>query len=126
MKLSGLMIVQAENLFSRLGKVVTHFKDWVVLGMVDVESLVEARLTEVADWEDNFKSLKAKGREVEKLPSVIKIDCITVSTTPTKTAIDDMIQKLFDTLLNALRKVNIRDYSAACDKRLTGCAQEHV
>jgi dynein heavy chain 2 len=97
--------------------VVSHFKDWVVLGMVDVESLVETRLTEVSDWEDNFKSLKAKGREVEKLPSVIKIDCITVSTSPTKTAIDDMIQKLFDTLLNALRKVHSLFLSIRLNRR---------
>ncbi len=84
---------------------ILHFKDWVVLGMVDVDTLVETRLTEVADWESNFRSLKSKGREVEKLPNTIKIDCITVNTMSTKSSIDDMIQKLYDSLLNALRKV---------------------
>ena len=94
-------------MFSRLGKVVSHFKDWVVLGMVDVDVLTETRLTEVAHWERNFRMLKSKGREAEQLPSVIKIDCVTVSTSPTKSAIDDLIQKLFDALLNSLRKVGI-------------------
>ena len=63
----------------------------------------------MVQWEDNFRALKLKGRDVEKLPSVIKIDCITVSTSPTKTAIDDMMQRLFDTLLSSLRKVKCGD-----------------
>jgi hypothetical protein len=36
--------------------------------------------------------------------SQIKVDCITVSTNPVKAVIDDHIQRLFDALLNALRK----------------------
>ena len=40
----------------------------MVLGAVSVEELVEQHCQEVADWEMNFKSLKAKGREAEKLP----------------------------------------------------------
>lgn len=36
--------------------------------------------------------------------SVMKVDCITVSTTPVKAAIDDHIQRLFDTLLLSLRR----------------------
>ena len=36
-------------------------------------------------------------------PSTIRIDCITVSTLPVKSSIDDQIQQLFDALLNSLR-----------------------
>ena len=96
---------QAENLFSRLGKVVGHFKEWVVLGMVDIDALTETKLNQVSHWEENFKAIKAKGRDAEKLPSTIKIDCITVNTMPTKNAIDDLVQRLYDALLNSLRKV---------------------
>ena len=35
--------------------------------------------------------------------STIHVDCITVSTLPVKSAIDDQIQQLFDALLNSLR-----------------------
>ena len=35
--------------------------------------------------------------------STIHIDCITVSTLPVKSSIDDQIQQLFDALLNSLR-----------------------
>lgn len=38
------------------------------------------------------------------LHSQIKVDCITVNTTPVKAVIDDHVQHLFDALLNSLRK----------------------
>ena len=59
---------KAEDLFSRLSDVQDQFKDWVVLGMVNLEALIERHLLTVLDWERNFRALKAKGREAEKLP----------------------------------------------------------
>lgn len=43
-------------------------QEWVVLGQVDMEVLVEKHLLTVQDWERNFRALKAKGKEVERLP----------------------------------------------------------
>ena len=40
--------------------------------MVDLEELV-GDLSEVSEWEYNFRLIKTKGREVEKLPSTIKV-----------------------------------------------------
>ncbi|XP_022103094.1 cytoplasmic dynein 2 heavy chain 1-like isoform X1 [Acanthaster planci] len=94
---------KAEDLFDRLANVKKTFKDWVVLGSVDLDKLIEGNLHTVADWERNFKSLKARGRDSEKLPSQIKVDCITVSAAPVKTTIDSLIQRLFDALLSSLR-----------------------
>ena len=59
---------KAEMLFQQLDKVTEQFHDWVVLGQVDLESLVEEHLDSVQDWESNFRALKSKGREAEKLP----------------------------------------------------------
>ena len=59
---------KAEDLFRRLVEVQDQFKDWVVLGTVDLEKLIETHLQNVPDWERNFRALKAKGREAEKLP----------------------------------------------------------
>ena len=41
--------------------------------------------------------------------SQIKVNCITVNTTPVKAVIDDHIQRLFDALLNSLRKAIMAD-----------------
>jgi dynein heavy chain 2 len=46
--------------------------------------------------------------------SEAKFDCIRVSTAPVKTAIDDLLQRLFDTLLFTLR------YSIQSDLQSTG------
>ncbi|XP_062329494.1 dynein cytoplasmic 2 heavy chain 1 [Osmerus eperlanus] len=95
---------KAEELFAGLLAVQDKFKEWVVLGQVDIEALVEKHLHSVQDWERNFKALKARGKESERLPSVEKVDCITVNCEPVKAVIDDLIQSLFDALLMSLRK----------------------
>eukprot|EP01135_Chromosphaera_perkinsii_P005308 Nk52_evm1s338 gene=Nk52_evmTU1s338 len=102
---SSLIVVyrKAEQLFKRLKKVKNHFKDWVLLGTVDLEYLVSQHLDSILGWEKNFKMLKSKGKDAEKLPSTIKVDCIVVSTLPVKTAIDDQMQQLFDTLIDSIR-----------------------
>ena len=64
----SVVYAKAENLFSRLLKVLDDFKDWVVLGMVDIDELVDTHLRSISEWEKNFKALKVKGREAEKLP----------------------------------------------------------
>ncbi|XP_055895255.1 cytoplasmic dynein 2 heavy chain 1-like isoform X1 [Biomphalaria glabrata] len=102
---------KANQLFTRLAAVEDQFKDWVVLGAIDLDQFVEDNLKELVDWEKNFRALKGRGRDAEKLPNVVKVDCITVSTTPVKSVIDDLIQRLFDALLNSLRKSINKDVS---------------
>ena len=46
----------------------SHLQNWVVLGSVDLDKLVDDHLQTVTDWERNFKALKARGRDAEKLP----------------------------------------------------------
>ncbi|XP_013869519.1 cytoplasmic dynein 2 heavy chain 1 [Austrofundulus limnaeus] len=103
---SGFLTIfsKAEDLFNRLQAVQDIFKEWVVLGQVDLEKLVEKYLSSVQDWERNFKALKARGKESERLPSQEKVDCIIVNCEPVKATIDDLIQRLFDMLLSSLRK----------------------
>ncbi|KAK3100036.1 hypothetical protein FSP39_013759 [Pinctada imbricata] len=95
---------KADALFKKLDASQTQFREWVVLGSIDLDLFVEENLKDLSDWEKNFKGLKARGRDAEKLPTQIKVDCITVNTTPVKAVIDDHIQRLFDALLNSLRK----------------------
>ncbi|KAJ3146349.1 Cytoplasmic dynein 2 heavy chain 1 [Geranomyces michiganensis] len=95
---------KANQLFDNLSKVQDVFKDWVVLGTVDLEEIVEESLVDISDFEANFRMLKTKGKEAEQLPSEFKVDCITVSTTPVKATIDDHLQRLFDAMLGILRK----------------------
>ncbi|XP_040902456.1 cytoplasmic dynein 2 heavy chain 1 [Toxotes jaculatrix] len=113
---SGFLTIfsKAEDLFSRLQAIQHKFKEWVVLGQVDLEKLVEKHLNSVQDWERNFKALKARGKESERLPSQEKVDCITVNCEPVKAVIDDLIQRLFDILLLSLKK-SIQGHTQAID-----------
>ena len=43
-------------------------QEWVVLGSLDLEVFVEEHLKDLSDWERNFKALKLRGRDAEKLP----------------------------------------------------------
>ncbi|KAF5921105.1 hypothetical protein HPG69_018505 [Diceros bicornis minor] len=124
---SGFLTIfgKAEDLFRRLSAVLHQHKvwnvnfcpsiiifhltelvlnEWIVIGQVDMEALVEKHLSTVHDWEKNFKALKIKGKEVERLPSAVKVDCLNINCNPVKTVIDDLIQKLFDMLVLSLRK----------------------
>ncbi|XP_078258653.1 cytoplasmic dynein 2 heavy chain 1 isoform X2 [Rhinoraja longicauda] len=95
---------KAEDLFKRLAAALDKFQEWVVLGQVKIEALIEENLHTVHDWEKNFKALKGRGKDSERLPSVVKVDCITINCDPVKAVIDDLIQMLFDALLQSLRK----------------------
>ncbi|MEJ1281076.1 hypothetical protein NN561_012023 [Cricetulus griseus] len=60
----------------RTGLASVAAQEWVVIGQVDMEALVEKHLFTVHDWEKNFKALKIKGKEVERLPRYEKLMCL--------------------------------------------------
>jgi dynein heavy chain 2 len=58
----------SNELFNRLEHGLEQFQEWTVLGQVDIEELVDKYLIDVADWEKNFRVLKIRGQDAEKLP----------------------------------------------------------
>eukprot|EP01059_Diplonema_ambulator_P006458 TRINITY_DN16152_c0_g9_i2.p1 TRINITY_DN16152_c0_g9~~TRINITY_DN16152_c0_g9_i2.p1 ORF type:complete len:2158 (+),score=857.39 TRINITY_DN16152_c0_g9_i2:243-6476(+) len=97
------VFLKTEALFARLGKVKRKFKEYVVLGLVDLDQWVDL-LEDVSDWEKNFKMLKAKGKEIGSLEDTIKIDCFNISTVPIKAAIEDQLSRLQQLLNHSLKK----------------------
>ncbi|KAJ3070332.1 Cytoplasmic dynein 2 heavy chain 1 [Podochytrium sp. JEL0797] len=110
----AIVYKKTDELFNNLLAVHDGFKDWVVLGTVDLEEFVQEALTDVSDWEMNFRMVKQKGKEAEQIPSILQIDCITISTAPLKATIDDHLQRLFDCLLSTLRK-SVEEHLAIID-----------
>jgi dynein heavy chain 2 len=94
----------AESIFQRLADLQQQYVGWVVLGTVDLDAYVEEHVDSVEAYEANFRMIKEKRRGAERLPELAKIDCINVSIAPLKTAVDDQLQRLEDTLLLSLRK----------------------
>lgn len=54
------------------------YKGWTVLGQVDLDSFVDSHVATAQEFEENFKAVKIRRREAEKLPEIIKV----VRTTP--------------------------------------------
>lgn len=49
------------------------YKEWTVLGQVDLDSFVGSHVVTAQEFEDNFKAVRARRREAEKLPEIIKV-----------------------------------------------------
>ncbi|CAM9855341.1 unnamed protein product, partial [Phaeothamnion confervicola] len=49
-------------------------------------------------------------QDAERLPEVAKLDCITVSLAPLKSAVHEQLQQLHDTLLLSLRSRVLADF----------------
>ncbi|KAG2385509.1 hypothetical protein C9374_003324 [Naegleria lovaniensis] len=96
---------KATLLFTRLAKVKKRFSEFVILGMVEneLEDIATDNLNETYHWEANFRMIKEKGKEIERLENVIRIDCISVSTENIKETLQDQLQKLGDLLVKTLR-----------------------
>ncbi|KAF4033576.1 putative dynein heavy chain N-terminal region 2-domain-containing protein [Phytophthora infestans] len=73
-------------------------------GSVDLDAVMETTLQEPTDWEINFKTIRTKRKESEKIPDSVKVDCIHLSFVPFKRSLDELIQRFTDALLLSLRK----------------------
>lgn len=96
----------AEKVFHGLAKCLDVFEEWTVVGSVhDLDQFVASCVVEVVAWEAAFNLLKAKGRDAEKIPQIIHLSAtLHVSTTSLKATIDDHLQRLFDALVQSLRR----------------------
>lgn len=59
----------STDLFKRLTRGIDEYRSWFVLSQLDFDDLLENHLNDVSDWEKNFRILKLKSQDVEKLPS---------------------------------------------------------
>lgn len=99
----------AEGLFEQMTALTKQHEDWVILDSVDMDSYLQSTLSDVPEWEANFKSLKKKRKDSERLPDSQKVGIFVVSFIPFKTAIEEQIQRFSDGLMLSLRKSAARD-----------------
>ncbi|OMJ92391.1 hypothetical protein SteCoe_4833 [Stentor coeruleus] len=93
----------AENLFVELKELQVSYKHWCVLGRVNIENLVEEKIKTVEDFDHNFKTLRQKRKDIERIPDSHKIHCFNISTTPLKSSLEDQLQRLSDALIVSLK-----------------------
>jgi dynein heavy chain 2, cytosolic len=95
--------IKAEELFQKLSEVKTAYLPWTVLGTIDLQAYIEQNFKTVDDWENNFQMLKAKRKELKKLPDSVKVDCINVNLVPFKSGVEDIFKRLSDALVETLQ-----------------------
>ena len=102
---------KAEELFTRLAAMLEKYRPAAILGTIDdLDAFVDEHVTEAVQYEANFRMLKAKRKDAEKLPDFERIDCIRVSLAPFKSTLEDQMQRLNDTLLIALRRTVLDEF----------------
>ena len=101
---------KAEALFDKLSVLLTRYLPWVRLGQVDMDRLVETKVVSVDEFLANFKGLRVKRKDIEKLPDVEKIGCITISLIPLKSQLDDLMNRFNDILLLTLRRSLLTEF----------------
>ena len=79
-------------------------QDWVALGSVDLDEFLDENLEDVSDWNLNFKMLKAAAKDAEKIPQEIRLGCYKISMVPMKSAVDDQMRRLQESLVSSLRR----------------------
>eukprot|EP01049_Picozoa_sp_SAG25_P002666 SAG25_NODE_143_length_14049_cov_6.050817_1_plen_2680_part_10 len=111
---AGVAVVfkKAEKLFAKLQRAVSPFGDWVALGTVDLETFLEANLKTVSDWELNFKVLKQRGKELDRLPAEMRVDCFTVGCGDLKGTIEGHMGALSAGLSSTLRAAATSDLNS--------------
>ncbi|CAM9184751.1 unnamed protein product, partial [Discosporangium mesarthrocarpum] len=103
---------KAEGIFHRLAMLQDRYKGWVVLGMVDLDSYVDKHVSSAEGYELNYRILRLRRKEAEKLPEAAKVDCVTVSLSPFKATLEDQLQRLADALTISLRKAVLLNFRA--------------
>ncbi|CAE8588828.1 unnamed protein product [Polarella glacialis] len=96
---------KADDLFVKVQKLQNSFSPWLVVGLMPerVQELVD-ELNDPKDWDLNFKAVKAKRKDLDKIPDTIKIDCFTLSTVVLKSVVEDQLERLSDALIISLRR----------------------
>ena len=104
---SGLSVVfqQAEKLFKKLADFADSQTHWVAIGTIDdLDQFVEDQISEVEDYEFNFRKLTERERDANKLPDEKDIDCVKVDARSAKDAIHELLRKFHTALRDGLKK----------------------
>eukprot|EP01041_Mallomonas_annulata_P006819 gene6819-13816_t len=101
---------KAEALFDRLTNLLKKYSSWVRLGQVDLDHYIETQVISVEEFVANFKMLKVKRKEIDKIADMEKVGCCTVSLMPFKSFLETLLLRVSDVLLVQLRRGILQDF----------------
>ena len=95
---------KAELLFDKLTALLKFNLGWIKIDQIDMDQFIEAHVKTVDEYIANFKMIRVKRKEIDKLPDQEKIACCLISFTTFKSQLEDMFNRLSDALLIHLRR----------------------
>ena len=95
---------RSERMFTELASILEQQREWTLLAASNLESQIEQNLDLASDFELNFRQLKGKGRDAEKLPNEMRVDTILVKFTQLKSLIDSSLQRFSEALITVLKQ----------------------
>jgi dynein heavy chain 2 len=96
---------QSEWLFQQLSTLLSKYSDYsALISVADFDSLIAQRLNTTAEFEQNFRALKQRRKEAEKLPDSERIGPFYVNFLPFKGSLDDCMHRFTESLLVGLKK----------------------
>ena len=101
---------KAEGLFDRLTVMLRKYAPLVRLGQVDLDAFVEEHVTSPELFVLNFKALRGRRKDIDKLPDSEKVGCCLVSLVPFKAYLEELAQSVSDTLLITLRRTLLSEF----------------
>lgn len=101
---------KGESLFEKLSAMLDEHESLVLLGQIDIDQFIEANVKTTDEFVTNFKTLKVKRKDMEKLPDFEKVGCCTISFTPLKAFLEDLYSRVNDSLLICLRRSLILEF----------------
>ena len=104
------VFTKAESLFERLAGMLAKYAPLVRLGQVDLDTFVEEQVTTPDQYVLNFKALRGRRKDIEKLPDSERVGCCLISMVPFKAYLEDLAQSVSDTLLITLRRTLLSEF----------------
>ena len=95
-------IERGEDICRQLDAFRTEYNPWVYPAQVDTAK-VFAQLNDQLDYENALRTIKLKGKELERLPNERRIGCVTVTIQPFKRGVESLIQQCYTGICGAMK-----------------------
>jgi len=101
---------KAESLFDKLSAVLRLHLHWIKIGQIDLDEYVQTNIKSPDEFVVNFKGIRVKRKDIDKLPDMERIGCCTISFTTFKSQLEDLLHRFSDTLLITLRRNVLEEF----------------
>ena len=95
-------VKKGEEIFAQVWAHKENYSDWVLPLQVDCDKIF-MELTSTREFEDALRSVKKRGKDLERLTPEIRVGCVVLSLSTFKRQIEALLQKVYSGLCTAMQ-----------------------